>query len=633
VSWSTQRRVRRATSRARGRLIALALIPWLTACGADRGAPCVLLVTIDTLRADAVSAWGVEQDTTPHFDALAASGTRFADATTVTPLTLPAHASMLTGLRPARHGLTVNGVSTSGLPVPTLAEQLRGGGMATAAFVSAAVLGSAHGLTPGFDHYDDDLHHPGGPLRPHERRGDRTVDRALEWIRSENDSGPWFAWVHLFDPHAPYAAPTGASGTDRAAYLDEVRWVDRQLGRLLAGLGDRRVLVVVTSDHGESLGEHGESTHGVLMYQGAMHVPMAIAWSGATDIERPPGFPRPGEVRTDVVSVLDVGPTILDVLGLPGDPDLDGRSLVRPDPGRVLPLECRSPAFYYGFSSLAGVRRGAQKLVGATQAADPGWTLHELSGDPAEEHGQPVVDHALVQRVLSPVPRDEAPVVADLEVLRALGYVGATPPDPRSGPRRDPRDAMDLVDAIDAANTLLVEGQPARAWARLEALPAGYDDVPELRLFRGRVLRALARPIDAARELGAAHVLQPGSASVLVEWGRALLEVGTSTGSETALAEAVTAFQRALELVPGDTEAIAMWSLAEILQEHPDEALRRVDKALEKQPRAVNLLLIRRRALNALGREEEASRVSETLTNRGALPPGPSPPPASPAVR
>jgi arylsulfatase A-like enzyme len=563
-----------------------------------------------------VSAWGEVQGTTPYLDALAESGTRFADATTVTPLTLPAHASMLTGLRPARHGLTVNGVATESFPVPTLAERLHESGLQTAAFVSAAVLGAEHGLAAGFDHYDDDLQSSGGSVLGHERRGDRTVDRALEWIDQQKDSEPWFAWVHLFDPHAPYAAPDGESEGGRAGYLDEVRWVDRQLGRLLEGLGDRTVLVTVTSDHGESLGEHGEATHGVLMYQGAMHVPLVMAWSGSISEAQRTGFPQPGVVREDVVSVLDVTPTILETLGLESASspawESDGRSVAEPLAERVLPLECRSPSFYYGFSVLAGVRQGPLKLVGAPQSADVDWMLNDISLDSEEKSGQVVTEHPLIRQVLSTEPAVEAEVIADLEQLRALGYVGATLPDAKDA-RRDPRDSMDLVDAIDAANTLLVMGEPLQAWERLEAVAGDYSDVAELHLFRGKALRALGRPAEAAQELGVAHTLQPGAASILVEWGRALLEVGAATNSDAPLKEASAAFQLALQLVPGETEAVAMWSLAEIRQGRPEEALSRLDAALDLDPGAVNLLLLRWRALRALGREKEAKGVAETI--------------------
>ncbi len=613
----------------------------------------VLLVTIDTLRADALSASGRERGTTPNLDALAAAGTRFTDATTVTPLTLPAHASILTGIRPARHGLTVNGVASNELPVPTLAEALLAQGYATGAFVSASVLDEQHGLSAGFQTYDDGLFYPGGPPRPQERRADRTIDSALQWM-AEHEGAPWMAWVHLFDPHAPYAAPDkqadpetwpalegGAedlSQNRREDYLDEVRWVDSQLGRLLSTLRQSRhaahqpsrpLLVIVTSDHGESLGEHGESTHGVLMYQGAMHVPLIVAW---LDPESPlpaqgRAFPAGGQVRDDVVSVLDVTPTVLDLLGLPVDAELDGRSLSEPRPQRIIPLECRSPAFYYGFSPLVGLRRGAEKLMGAPQSDPEGWRLYDLAVDAAEQTGVDAQTHPLRTRVLSPEPEREASVVTDLETLRALGYVGATIPDSSGSDRRDPRTAMDLVDAIDAANSLLVAQAPADALERLATLPDEYDSVPELHFFRGKALRALGRPQEAAHEFSEAHLLQPSSGGTLVEWGRALLEVAlASRGSEPASSsggppigalrtaeEASRLFQKALSLVPGDPEAIAMWALTEIEFGKAEEALERIKEALGSRPQAVNLMLVQRRALQVLGRDKEAADVTARL--------------------
>ena len=615
--------------RAAAVLAALACLGTLAGCGGEAPRPSVLLVTIDTLRADAVSAWGVEADTTPRLDALAAAGARFAQATTVTPLTLPAHASLLTGWRPGRHGLTVNGVARPELPVETLAEHLGAAGHDTAAFVSAAVLQRRHGLDAGFDLYDDDLHHPGGPPRPTERRGDRTVDRALEWLGEPARDAPWFAWVHLFDPHAPYAAPFRAGGEDRAAYLDEVRWTDEQVGRLLDGLPPGPVLVIVTSDHGESLGEHGEATHGVLIYESTMHVPLVAAWldvgedgttAAATDAADEQPF-APGTVREDVVSLLDVAPTVLDLLELPPVEDADGRSFARPLGPRPLPLECRSPTFYYGFSPLVGVRRGATKVLGAPEADPPGWERFDLDGDPGELRPTPGADDPLVPLAPDPVPEDEALVVTDLDTLRALGYVGASLPS-AGGPRGDPRQAMDLVDALDAANTELVQGHAATAWGVLSALGDRHDEVSELRYMRGRVLRALGRPAEAAAELAAGHALQPGSATLLVEWARALLEQAAAEGGDPE--GAVTACRKALELVPGDGEALAVWALADLQAGRAAEALARVDEALAREPAAVHLLMVRLRALGALGRDAEAAAVRAQLQSLApglALPP------------
>jgi choline-sulfatase len=588
------------------RCAAALLAAALAACGGPPP-PSVPLVSIDTLRADAVSAHGREAGTTPRLDALAAAGTRFAAATSVTPLTLPAHASLFTGLRPARHGLTVNG-ARGALPVPSLAERLRDAGWRTAAFVSARVLDAELGLAAGFEHYDDELHVPGGPPAPTERRGDATVDAALAW--EGWSSPPAFGFVHLFDPHAPYAAPGGATGIDRAAYLDEVRFADVQLGRLLDGVLARTrgpLLVVVFSDHGEGLGEHGEETHGLLLHEATLHVPLVVAWLRGGE-DRP--FGRGGEVREDAVSLLDVSPTLDEVLGLPARADLDGASVVQPRPGRPLPLETRAPWVYYGFSPLAGVRRDGQKLVGAPEAATPGWSLVDVRGDPAELAASAGNGHALAALVRSPHPAAEAEVGLDEATLRALGYAGGRAPPRTPGPHDDPRGRMDLIVLLDRANTDLVEGRAAEALARLDAAAPGDAGRPELLLLRGRALRALKRFDEACAALQEACTHAPGP-ELLTEWGAALLARDVAQEGDGRVA--AEALDGALRLAPGDPRATALRGLCDLLAGRPAEALARVRGPLAAHPRDVDLLTVRLRALRTLGRDEEAAAAAEEL--------------------
>ena len=579
----------------RAALLALTL---LAACS-RRPPPSLLLVSIDTLRADAVSAWGREIGTTPHLDALAAEGTRFANATGVTPLTLPAHASLLTGLRPARHGLTVNGAAGS-LPVPTIAQRLAERGYATAAFVSASVLAARFGVSAGFQHYDDELHVPGGPPAPTERRGDATVDAALAWA---GWSAPSFcAWVHLYDPHAPYAAPGGHAGQDRQAYLDEVRFADSELARLLDGVAARargEVLVVVVSDHGEGLGEHGEATHGLLLHEATMHVPLVMAWLNGGE-----GFPRAGEVRTDVVSLLDVAPTVAEVLGLPPEPDLDGSSVVQPRPGRALPLEARAPWVYYGFSPLVGVRRDGTKLVGAPEARPPGWIRYDLVADPGETAGVPAAQDPLCAAAPDPHPAHEAAAAMSDADLAALGYVSARPPAPSAGPHDDPRLRMDLIAALDAANTDVVEGRPQAVLDRLPAPGAPDGDVPEVLLQRGRALRALGRLDEAVASLRRAAASRPGP-ELLTELGAALLQREQAQDGDGA--QAAAALDAALALAPDDPHALALRGLCELLAGKPQAALDRVQAALQRSPRDGELLLVQLRALRGLQRDDRAA--------------------------
>lgn len=591
--------------RALGFLAASTLLAGLgaTGCGAE-SRPSVLLISIDTLRADAV---GAASGVTPAFDALARIGTTFTRATSVSPLTLPSHATLLTGVRPGRHGLTVNGVAVPRLPTSTLAETLESAGYRTAAFVSSAMLDHRHGLDRGFALYDDKLQLPGGPPRPHERRGDLTVDRALEWIAAQQE--PWFAWVHLYDPHAPYEAPGGRTEPPREAYLDEVAFADAQLARLLdaATAPARDVLIVVTSDHGEGLGEHGEETHGLLLYESTMHVPLLIARSGGDEA----GFPEAGGRRDDVVGLLDITPTLLDLLGLAADPDLEGRSIVRPQPPRSLPLEARAGWFYYGFSPLVGVRFGKLKLLGAPEAAAPAWTLHDLAADPGELAGRDGAAHVLRDAVLPTAPEHEATVVGDEAALRALGYVGPSGPPSASTERRDPRLALALVEAIDRANTLLVEGQPGSALALLSDQLEEFADVAELQLFVGKAWRGLGRSAEARAALEQAVALQPSSLGALHELAKVLMEQAERNrhGAE-AVPELLA---RAEALVPGDQDTAALDALYAVVFGDPEQALQRLAPALAERPEAANLRQVQARALRALGRAAEAEVIEAEL--------------------
>jgi len=563
-------------------------------CG-GKPRPSVLLITVDTLRADAVSAWGRESGTTPHLDALAAAGVRFASATTVTPLTLPAHAALLTGWRPARIGLTVNGVSRPALPVATLARQLSKAGYATAAFVSATVLDRRYGLDAGFALYDDELGVPGGPPAPLERNAEATVDRALGWDGWK--TAPFFAWVHLFDPHAPYAAPGGRRGQDRAAYLDEVRYADAQIGRLLDGVAaaaNGPVLVVVCGDHGEGLGEHGEETHGLLLYEGTMHVPLIMAW-----LAEPGGaWPGSGAVRADTVSLLDVTPTLLELLVLPPAQQADGVSVREPRPGRALPLETRAPWFYYGFSSLAGVRRDELKLVGAPAAGDPAWTLDDLARDPQEEAGVVVADHPLVELVRSPDPQAEGAFVGDPAVLAALGYVGTAQPAD-DGQHPDPRAQIELIVALDRANTALATGDPAAALTVLESLGSRWAQAPERLYLLGRALADLGRLDEAATALARACELRP-TAELLTELG--LVELRLADAGAGGVEAAIASLDRALAEAPDDPRAISLRARADMAAGHPQAGLDRVEAALVRRPQDAYLLSAQRELLRALNR-------------------------------
>ena len=336
--------------------------------------PSVVLVTIDTLRADRVGAYGYDAGRTPALDALARQGTRFDRAYAAAPITLVSHASLLTGRYPPGHGARDNGLRID-LKAPTLAEAFQKAGAATGAFVGAFPLDRRFGLIKGFQTYGDSM--PRGPDGhvANERPGRAVVDEALGWL-DQHRHERFFLWVHLFDPHAPYGNPADPAQARRPAsvrYDEDVTEADAQAGRLIDALGaDRsRTLIVVAADHGEAFGEHGEVSHSLFVYDTTLRVPLIFA-----------GGPIPaGRAVADPVSLVDVAPTIAALAGLPPF-DADGRSLApafeadasgkaRATPAtpvlapRALYAESFAPLFDFGWSPLRTIREDGWKYVAA----------------------------------------------------------------------------------------------------------------------------------------------------------------------------------------------------------------------------------------------------------------------------
>ena len=343
----------------------------------------LLVVTLDTLRADHVGSYGYAAARTPRFDGLAARGLRFARAATVVPLTLPAHSSLFTGTFPARHGVLDNGGYYLGEEHETLAEVLKPRGFRTGGFISAFVLDSRWGIEQGFERYFDDFDlsrfEKQAGMDAIQRPGHETVDEALRWLAAERER-PFFLWVHLYDAHTPYAAPREyAAQFPRSlagAYDAEIAYADAQLGRLLDALeADGRLgrtVVAVLGDHGELLGEHGELTHGFFVYDSAVRIPLVVAAPGLA--------PR---VVKDQVRIVDVMPTLLELLGLRAPPAVQGTSLLPLARGERLNLMALSeswfPRFHYGWSELQAIQDERFKLIRA-----PRRELYDLERDPLE---------------------------------------------------------------------------------------------------------------------------------------------------------------------------------------------------------------------------------------------------------
>lgn len=466
----------------------------LAAAGA-RGAN-VLLVTIDTLRRDRLGAYGSAARLTPVIDEVAGRGVRYERAYAHSPMTLPSHASILTGRTPVGHGLRNNGTYRLDASVPTLATALASHGYRTGAFVGAFVLDARYGLGRGFDVYDDRLPGRRGEttFRYPERAGAEVVQAAGDWITS-GGSEPWFAWVHLFDPHAPYAAPPEfAAG--RAAYDGEVAYADAMVGRLLgrlttAGLVNR-TLVVATADHGESLGEHGESTHGLFAYDETISVPLVIAGPGVV----------PGVVRA-AVGHADIAPTVLDLVGAPGLEGASGHSLTTTPAGdREVYFEAMDAALSRGWAPLTGVATARWKLIDL-----PERELYDLVADAAEARNLATVDRTTAdsldrrRRTALAAPAAKAPAASrDAEGerrLRALGYAASAGAGSGGGPPRQGLDPKRLV-AVHEQFT-----------AALEAFSSGHQDV------------ALREFLDVLRERPEFTAARTTAASALIERGRA----------------------------------------------------------------------------------------------------------------
>ena len=415
----------------------------------------LLLVTLDTTRADALGAYGGKA-VTPSLDHLAAEGVVFDQASTVAPLTLPAHSSLFTGLFPPGHGVHGNGQNALGTESITLAGQLRARGFRTGAFVSSFVLDHRWGLDQGFDVYHD----PGiGPERGIDRESlrrsaDSVVDDALDWMQQLGDDR-FFAWLHFYDAHAPARPPAEfAPIGDEDNYFAAIGFVDFQLSRVMTFLAEHqladRTIVAVIGDHGESLGEHGEPTHGLFVYEAVVHVPFIISAPLAN---------MQGRRVSEPVRIVDVMPTMLDLLGQSAAAAIDGQTLVPLMTGarRESRLDVYSESRYgldrFGWSPLSALREGRFKLILA-----PRPELYDLEADPHESVNlyQQSADLAAsmtkrLRTLAQPVPSRQASsssVSVDAETrarLASLGYVASAPaPADPAQTLADPKDRIDL---------------------------------------------------------------------------------------------------------------------------------------------------------------------------------------------
>ncbi len=460
-----------------GGLLLAALLA-LAGCGGSGPAGdghLAVLIIVDTLRADHLGCYGCYSIETPHIDELASKGVLFERATTAVPVTLPSISTIMTGAYPHQHGIRDNGPFRLAPSWSTLAERFSAAGFRTAAFVSAAVIASQHGLDQGFAIYDDDMSGPYAVYDPElkpfadsvvgiERRANRTVDRALEWVRDQAGRDV-FLLVHLFDPHIPQDPPPPYDRRYDNAYDGEIAFTDAQIGRLLAGLergwrADHR-LVAFMSDHGEGLGDHGEELHGFLLFEETMRVPLILTGFARPDgTNRAQSVPLPaGQRRGDLARTIDVAPTLCHLMGLEAIPQSAGVPLLSfgsrqedpiPAPTAAY-IETFRPRLSYNWSELRGVRTKDWKYVAGPWDAlynldtDPGETANVVNEQPGVRDSMRVLMNATAFEVLDRGATQAETISLSAEQherLQSLGYLTATPsalpkamPEARAGLR------------------------------------------------------------------------------------------------------------------------------------------------------------------------------------------------------
>ena len=631
---AVSRRRAAGPARARAAVLALAVAAILAACSPGGAAAPpeaagllagknLVFVTIDTLRADRLGSYGDAGADTPHLDALAAAGVRFEDVYAPVPLTLPSHSTMFTGRYPFATGVRVNGIHRLADEETTLAELFSRRGYATSATVSAYVVTRRFGLAQGFDAYEDSLGMDNLFRYFSEVPADETRRRFGRWLDARPADRPFFAWVHFYDPHAPYDPP--AAQRQRHAddlYQGEIAFVDQEIGQLLDLLAARglaeNTAIVVTADHGEAFGEHGEEGHGLLAYDETLRVPLIV---------RAPGLPA-GRVVEERVSLYDLFPTFVDLFALDAPAaELPGRSLAAARAGAPAP-----PAGEVYFESLAGMTgKGWAPLTGVIAGGGddklisvPQPELYDLAADPEERRN--LVDerrrrvHELRARLAEMTAGGEEPAAAverelseeDRRQLAALGYLSR--PELRTGSGIDPKRGIAIEADLREARKAAEAGRADEAARRLAALRAEHPDVDMGELYEIEHLVARVRgDREAARRALAEGVERfPDLESLRLRYATWLWEAGFLDEAE----EQATVL---LTLDPNDPSAHSLRGLVAESRGRPADGLPHFRRALELEPTSVPLRAKLAETLMRTGDSATARALYDELLAEGAL--------------
>jgi len=599
------------------RLLYLGLILFFAACRGEvesRAGQNLLLITIDTLRADRLGCYGYAKGATPRIDELARQGVLFEQAVAQVPVTLPSHASILTGMQPPVHGVRDNTSFRLDAEAVTLAEVLKSAGYHTAAFVGAYVLDASFGLDQGFDLYDGsfDTKEESSPRSFAERRAEGVVGRFREWL-AQPRTKPFFAWVHLYDPHLPYTPPAPFSERFAASPYDgEIAYVDQQLGILLEELDDS-TLVVLTADHGESLGEHGEKTHGFFVYDAALRIPLILAnrWM----------LPSGIRVSSQVQSV-DILPSVLELLRIEPPPSAQGESLlplVRGEPTSERPAygECFVAQLNFRWAPLRSLRTGGFKYVDAPRpelydmARDPGESRNLAQDQPGRATEMKKKLEALVSGWPASLSSRQQPDPEALGKLRTLGYAGGGRPTSETGSDLpDPKDRVHLWEKTEQVILNLASGEYAEAGARAQSIleedPGNLLALEHLAYCRWQQ----GAPQESIALYRRILALDPARPAIH-------LYVGNLLWREGRLREAEQAFRAALEVDPKFARAAERLAYLYLSQGQPEPARDLFVRALAFDEKRKEARLGLARSYRAQGRLPEARAEYERLRAAG----------------
>lgn len=562
--------------------------------------PSVLLITFDTTRADHLGPYGYAHAFTPTLSALAKVSVKFNRAFSSAPITLPSHATIMTGLHPFYHGVRDNSHFVANAELNTLAEAFKAHGYQTAAVVAAFVLDSRFGLDQGFDYYDDKVRSKSefAAFAIPERNAAAVSDAAIEWIKSADKDRPFFLWVHYYDPHAAYHAPESFTRYSGNPYDVEIAYADSELGRLLkeveqtTGKG-KQTIIAFTADHGEALGQYGELTHAYFAYDSTLHVPLIIQL---------PNNSHAGEEIDTPVGLVDIFPTLLDLCGLPvpSPSDMHGRSLVplirSPHPPadlveRPIAFESYEPHYSHGWAPVQGIRLGEKKYI-----ASPKPELYLLAENPREvpnanrfddmpdlaakmkrAYGD-LFDGALSFPSLAREPQAPPPEV--IEQLRALGYVGAAVPEALAeGEGKDLKDMLPAFRSIMSAMSLISNGEFSNSAKQLVVLLKKEPENPRVLWLLAELaattpsIADIALPVleEALREKHATPSMIP---QLLVNLGR--IHIGQNQNQR-----ALDRFTEAIQVNRNYAAAFSWAGLINLRLDHPKAAVQALSRAAE----------------------------------------------------